>query len=62
VLAALNRWRWVPDMAAAAAPANMVPARTALRRSLVGEYLLIVAVLLATAVLTTFYSPTMGAT
>ena len=56
VLAALNRWRWVPALAAGAAPA-----RTALRRSLVGEYLLIVAVLLATAVLTTFYSPTMGA-
>ena len=56
VLAALNRWRWVPALAAAAAPA-----RTALRRSLVGEYLLIIAVLLATAVLTTFYSPTMGA-
>lgn len=53
VLAALNRWRWVPALAAGAAPA-----RTALRRSLVGEYLLIIAVLLATAVLTTFYSPT----
>jgi hypothetical protein len=39
----------------------MAPAHTALRRSLVSEYLLIVAVLLATAVLTTFYSPTMGA-
>ena len=61
VLAALNRWRWVPALAAGAAPAHMAPARTALRRSLVGEYLLIVAVLLATAVLTTFYSPTMGA-
>jgi copper resistance protein D len=61
VLAALNRWRWVPALAAAAAPAHMAPARTALRRSLVGEYLLIIAVLLATAVLTTFYSPTMGA-
>jgi putative copper resistance protein D len=62
VLAALNRWRWVPALAAAAAPAHLAPARTALRRSRVGEYLLIVAVLLATAVLTTFYSPTMGTT
>jgi putative copper resistance protein D len=61
VLAALNRWRWVPALAAGAAPVRMAPAHTALRRSLVSEYLLIVAVLLATAVLTTFYSPTMGA-
>jgi putative copper export protein len=61
VLAALNRWRWVPALGAGAAPADMAPARSALRRSLVGEYLLIIAVLLATAVLTTFYSPTMGA-
>ena len=53
VLAVLNRWRWVPALAA-----GVVPARAALRRSLTGEYLLIVAVLAATAVLTTFYSPT----
>lgn len=61
VLAALNRWRWVPALAVGAAPTHLAAARTALRGSLVGEYLLIVAVLLATAVLTTFYSPTMGA-
>ena len=61
VLAALNRWRWVPALAGGATPARMATSRAALRRSLVGEYLLILAVLLATAVLTTFYSPTMGA-
>jgi putative copper export protein len=53
VLAVLNRWRWVPALAA-----GVVPARAALRRSLTGEYLLIAAVLAATAALTTFYSPT----
>ena len=60
VLAALNRWRWVPALAADATPGRTAAARMALRRSLVGEYLLIVAVLVVTAVLTTFYSPTMG--
>lgn len=51
-LAALNRWRWVPMLATDAAPA-----RTALRRSVIAECLLIAAVLAVTATLTTFYSP-----
>ena len=50
--AALNKWRWVPGLAA-----NLVASRAALRRSIAAEYLLIVIVLAVTAVLTTFYSP-----
>ena len=51
-LAALNRSRLVPSLAAGGAPGA-----GALRRSLVTEYALLVAVLAVTAVLTTFYSP-----
>jgi putative copper export protein len=51
-LAALNRWRWAPALAA-----DPATARAALLRSLVAEYLLIAAVLAVTAALTTFYSP-----
>jgi putative copper export protein len=53
LLAAWNRWRAVPAMAAGDAPA----APMALRRSIAIEYLLTLAVLAITAVLTTFYSP-----
>jgi putative copper export protein len=49
-LAAANRWRFVPALAAGA---SAVP----LRRSLTAEYGLIVAILVTTAVLTTFFSP-----
>ncbi len=52
VLAALNRWRWVPALTA-----DPAPARSALLRSLVAEYLLITAVLAVTAALTAFYTP-----
>jgi len=48
ILAALNRWRFTPALAAA---------RGALRRSIVTEYLLIAGVLAMTAVLTSLYSP-----
>jgi putative copper export protein len=51
-LAALNRWRFAPVLAAA--PAR---ARSALQRSIVAEYLLIAAVLVMTATLTTLFSP-----
>jgi len=51
-LAALNRWRFTPALAAAAPTA----ARTALQRSILAEYLLIAAVLVMTATLTTFFS------
>jgi putative copper export protein len=51
-LAVLNRWRWVPMLAREGARAAV-----ALRRSVLGEYLLISAILVATATLTTFYSP-----
>jgi putative copper export protein len=54
LLAALNRWRFTPALASAPAPA---PARGALRRSFVAEYLLIAGVLAMTAVLTSLYSP-----
>jgi putative copper export protein len=50
VLAALNRWRLTPAYAEARSEAS-------LRRSLAAEYVLIVAVLSVTAVLTAFYSP-----
>ena len=51
-LAALNKWRWVPALAA-----GETAARAALRRSIATEYALIAAVLSITAVLTAFYSP-----
>jgi putative copper export protein len=54
LLAALNRWRFTPALASAPAAA---PARGALRRSIVAEYLLITGVLAITAVLTSLYSP-----
>jgi putative copper resistance protein D len=50
VLAAANRWRWAPALAAGR------PA-TALRRSIAMEIVLLVAVLFTTAVLTTYFSP-----
>jgi putative copper export protein len=53
LLAAWNRWRAVPAMAAGDAAA----APMALRRSIAIEYLLLTAVLAVTAVLTSFYSP-----
>jgi putative copper export protein len=49
-LAGYNRWRLTPAFDAARS-------HTSLRRSMAAEYLLIVAVLSVTAVLTTFYSP-----
>jgi putative copper export protein len=52
VLAAVNRWRFTPALQAPA-----VPARRALQRSIVAEYLLIITVLAVTATLTTLYSP-----
>jgi len=48
LLAAVNRWRFMPALASA---------RGALRRSLVAEYLMIAGVLAMTAVLTSLYSP-----
>jgi putative copper export protein len=53
LFACWNRWRGVPSMVSAPMPA----ASTALQRSIVIEYLLMVAVLAVTAMLTTFYSP-----
>jgi putative copper export protein len=50
LLAAYNRWRLTPAFEQARSAAS-------LRRSLAAEYLLIVAVLSVTAVLTAFYSP-----
>jgi putative copper export protein len=50
LLAAYNRWRLTPAFVAARSD-------TSLRRSLAAEYVLIVAVLSVTAVLTAFYSP-----
>jgi putative copper export protein len=52
VLAAYNRWRLAPALAG-----GTVGAAAALRRSIGAEYLLIVAVLCVTDVLTTFFSP-----
>lgn len=49
-LAAYNKWRLTPSFAQARSA-------SALRRSMAAEYLLIVAVLAVTAVLTAFYSP-----
>ena len=50
VLAAYNKWRWVPAF-------EQVPTDTSLHRSMAAEYVLIVAVLSVSAVLTAFYSP-----
>jgi copper resistance protein D len=51
-LAAMNKWRLAPALA------RGVPhAAPALRRSIAAEYALIVCVLLATAVMTSFFSP-----
>jgi putative copper export protein len=50
VLAAYNKWRLTPAFGAAQSDLS-------LRRSMAAEYVLIVAVLSVTAVLTTFYSP-----
>jgi putative copper export protein len=50
VLAGYNKWRLTPSFAQARSD-------SALRRSMAAEYLLIVAVLAVTAVLTAFYSP-----
>ena len=52
VLAAVNRWHFTPALEAA-----VPPARRALQRIIVAEYLLIITVLAATAALTTLYSP-----
>jgi len=56
LLAAWNRWRTVPALALGVSPTGSVPAR-ALRRTIALEYLLMLAVLATTAVLTNFYSP-----
>jgi putative copper resistance protein D len=50
-LAALNKWKWAPLLAKAGAQS------AALRRSVLAEYTLIVAVLGVTAIMTAFYSP-----
>jgi putative copper export protein len=51
-LAAMNKWRLAPALALGAPHAG-----TALRRSIAAEYVLIVCVLAATAVMTSFFSP-----
>jgi putative copper resistance protein D len=58
LLAAWNRWRAVPAMAAKDLPAALAAAAPkALSRTIALEYLLVVAVFAITAVLTSFYSP-----
>ncbi len=63
VLAAFNKWKLAPalpsdvDMTDAAAAGAAGAGTAALRRSIAAEYLLIVAVLCVTAVLTAFFSP-----
>jgi copper resistance protein D len=52
VLAALNRWRFMPALAAAPQPM-----RRALQRSMVAEYLGVIVVLSMTATLTSLFSP-----
>jgi copper transport protein len=52
VLAALNRWRYTPRLAAGQSAAT-----TALRRTIATEYLLIALVLALTAMLTGWYGP-----
>jgi putative copper resistance protein D len=54
VLAAVNRWRLVPALAA---PASSGRAGRALRRTVIAEFVLIAIVLTVTAALTTLYSP-----
>ena len=54
VLAAGNKWRLVPALAA---PARAVNAASALRRSVAAEFVLMAGVLTVTATLTTLYSP-----
>lgn len=51
-LASLNKWRLVPALAIGGKPVLM-----ALRRSMVTEYVLIIGVLTATAIMTAFFSP-----
>jgi len=51
-LASLNKWRLGPALATGNARAG-----SAFRQSLIAEYVLICAILSATAALTTFYSP-----
>jgi len=56
LLAALSRWRFTPALVSG--PAAMpAAARSALRRSIITEYLLIAGVLAMTAALTSLYSP-----
>jgi len=50
-LAALNKWKWAPSLSNAAGQSAV------LRRSVLTEYALIVAVLSVTAIMTAFYSP-----
>jgi copper transport protein len=59
LLAAWNRWRGVPALAAedASAPSQLQQATTALRRSIAIEYGLMIGVLATTALLTSVYSP-----
>jgi len=52
ILAAWNKWRWMPALATGAAAS-----RRALQRSVIAEFVLIAGVLAVTAVMTTFYSP-----
>lgn len=52
VVAALNKWRLVP-----AIEAGLTGSRGALRRSMMLEFLLIIGVLAATAVMTALFSP-----
>jgi len=52
ILAACNKWRWLPALAAGA-----VTSRVQLQRSLRAEFALIIGVLGATAALTSLYSP-----
>jgi putative copper resistance protein D len=53
-LAAINKWQLVPALIR-----GEPSALTALRRSLIAEYVLIIGVLAVTAVMTTFFSPDM---
>ena len=50
ILAALNKWRYVPGI-------DQPATRVAFQRSVKAEYALICVVLTATAIMTTFYSP-----
>jgi len=58
LLAIWNRWRVVPAMASQETQEAAADGATqTLRRTITFEYLLLVAVLATTAVLTTFYGP-----